>query len=235
LQKVLAHAGIASRRAAEDLMRAGRVWVDGRAATELGMRVDATQAKIEVDGRRVNVRLDREYLLLNKPAGYVTTAADPQKRPTVMDLVRSRTRVYPIGRLDADTQGLLLLTNDGELAHRLAHPRYQVPKTYLAEVQGSPAPEALRRLTTGVRLDDGPARATSARVVGKGKARSQIELVLTEGRKREVRRMLEEVGHPVVKLVRTRFGPVDVRGLKAGTTRRLTPQEVGELHKIVGL
>jgi 23S rRNA pseudouridine2605 synthase len=235
LQKVLAHAGVASRRAAEDLMRAGRVWVDGRPATELGMRVDPTRARIEVDGKRVNVRQDHVYILLNKPAGYVTTAADPQSRPTVLDLVRTRTRVFPVGRLDADTQGLLLLTNDGELAHRLAHPRYQVPKTYLAEVQGSPEPGALRALTEGVLLDDGPARAVSVRTVGKSRARSQIELVLTEGRKREVRRMLEAVGHPVIKLVRTRFGPIDVRGLKAGATRTLTPHEVGELQRTVGL
>lgn len=217
------------------MMRAGRVWVDGRPATELGMRVDAARAKIEVDGRRVNVRGDREYILLNKPSGYVTTATDPQKRPTVMDLVRSHGRVYPVGRLDADTQGLLLLTNDGELAHRLAHPRYAVPRTYLAEVRGPMPVEACRRLVAGVRLDDGPARAAEAAIVRRGKARTQVELVLKEGRKREVRRMFEAVGFPVINLVRTRFGPVSVRGLKAGATRKLTPQEVGELHRLVGL
>lgn len=216
-------------------MRAGRVWVNGRPATELGMRVDAATARIEVDGQRVNVRSDREYLLLNKPDGYVTTASDPQGRPTVMDLVRSRVRLFAVGRLDADTQGLLLLTNDGELAHRLTHPRYKVPRTYLAEVRGPVPVETIRKLIAGVRLDDGPARATAARVVGRGKARTHVELILTEGRKREVRRMLEAVGHPVTKLVRTRFGPVDVRGLRAGATRRLTPQEVGELHRLVGL
>jgi len=216
-------------------MRAGRVWVDGRPATELGMRVDASTARIEVDGRRVNVRANHEYLLLNKPAGYVTTAADPQGRPTVMDLVGTRARVYPVGRLDADTQGLLLLTNDGELTHRLTHPRYQVPRTYLAEVRGPVSAEACKRLVDGVRLDDGPARAVSANVVRRGKTRTQVELVLTEGRKREVRRMLEAIGYPVTKLVRTRFGPVDLRGVKAGTTRRLAPHEVGELHRIVGL
>jgi 23S rRNA pseudouridine2605 synthase len=235
LQKVLSHAGVASRRAAEELMRGGRVWVNGRPATELGMRVDARTAKIEVDGRRVNVRGDRVYLILNKPAGYVTTASDPQRRPTVMDLVTSRERVYPVGRLDADTQGLLILTNDGELAHRLSHPRYRVPRTYLAEVLGSVAPETCTRLVDGVRLDDGPARATSARIVAKSRGRSQVELVLGEGRKREVRRMLEALGHPVSKLVRTRFGPIDVRGLRAGATRALTPAEVGDLHRLVGL
>jgi 23S rRNA pseudouridine2605 synthase len=235
LQKVLARAGIASRRASEDLMRSGRVWVDGKPATELGLRVDPARARIEVDGARVHVRGDREYILLNKPAGYVTTVIDPQKRPTVIDLVKTRTRVFPIGRLDADTQGLLLLTNDGELAHRLAHPRYRVEKVYLAEVRGPLSAEGCRRLTEGVRLDDGPARAAEARVVGRGKSRTQVEVTMTEGRKREVRRMLEEIGHPVIKLVRTRFGPVDVRGLKAGDTRDLTPHEVGELHRLVGL
>ena len=216
-------------------MRAGRVWVNGRPATELGMRVDPQTAKIEVDGLRVNVRPDHVYLLLNKPAGYVTTVSDPQGRPTVMDLVKERSRVYPVGRLDADTTGLLLLTNDGELAHRLSHPRYQVPKTYLAEVRGPMSPKACARLTEGVRLEDGPARAAAAKVIGRGKSRTQVEVVMTEGRKREVRRMLEEVGNPVVKLVRTRFGPIDVRGVKSGATRPLTPQEVGELHKLVGL
>jgi len=235
LQKVLAHAGVASRRAAEELMRGGRVWVDGRPATELGMRVDPSRARIEVDGRRVHVRSDRTYLLLNKPAGYVTTVTDPQGRPTVMDLVRSKARVYPVGRLDTDTQGLLLLSDDGELTHRLTHPRYEVRRTYLAEVRGAMSPGAIRKMTEGIKLDDGPAKAVSARIIRRGKARTQVELVLTEGRKREVRRMLEAVGFPVISLVRTRFGPVDLRGVKAGGVRILTPQEVGELHKLVGL
>jgi len=216
-------------------MRAGRVWVDGRPANELGMRVDPTRARIEVDGRRVNVHPDREYILLNKPSGYVTTASDPHGRRTVVDLIGGRTRLYPVGRLDADTQGLLLMTNDGELTHRLTHPRYQVPKTYLAEVEGSVSPESCKRLEEGVRLDDGPARAQSARVVRRSKGRTHVELVLTEGRKREVRRMLEAIDAPVVKLVRTKLGPIDIRGLKAGSTRKLTPQEVGELQRFVGL
>lgn len=216
-------------------MRAGRVWVNGRPATELGMRVDPTSARIEVDGRRVNVRSDHVYLLMNKPAGYVTTASDPQGRPTVMDLVKERARIYPVGRLDADTTGLLLLTNDGELAHRLSHPRYQVPKTYLAEVRGPMSAGAISKLTEGVRLEDGKAKAQDAKVIGRTKSRTQVEVVMTEGRKREVRRMLEAVGNPVVKLVRTRFGPIALRGLKSGVTRPLTPQEVGELHQLVGL
>lgn len=216
-------------------MLAGRVWVDGRPATTLGMRVDPERSKIEVDGRRVHVKTDHEYLLLNKPAGVVTTVRDPQGRPTVMDLVRSDRRLYPVGRLDADTNGVLLMTDDGELTHRLSHPRYEIPRTYVAEVKGLVPPAAIRRLTTGVRLEDGPARAKSAKVVRSAGSRTQIELVLTEGRKREVRRMVEAVGFPVLKLVRTAFGPLNLRALKAGRTRRLTPQEVGELHKLVGL
>jgi pseudouridine synthase len=232
---VLAHAGVASRRAAEQMMLAGRVWVDGRAATTLGMRVDPQRSKIEVDGRRIHVSDDHDYFLLNKPEGYVTTVKDPQGRPTVIELVKSDKRLYPVGRLDVDTQGVLLLTDDGELTHRLSHPRYQVPRTYVAEVRGLMPPAAVRRLAEGVRLDDGPARAQTARAIRSASNRTQVELVLTEGRKREVRRMLEEVGFPVLKLVRTRFGPLTLRGVKAGRTRRLSADEVGELHRLVGL
>lgn len=216
-------------------MLEGRVWVDGRPATTLGMRVDAERSKIEVDGQRIHVTGDKAYLLLNKPAGIVTTAHDPQGRETVLDLVRSDRRLYPVGRLDADTQGVLLLTDDGELTHRLTHPRYEVPRTYVAEVRGVVPPAACRRLVSGVRLEDGPARARSAKVIRSVGSRTQVELVLTEGRKREVRRMLESVGFPVLKLVRTRFGPLNLKGLRAGRTRKLTAQEVGELHKLVGL
>ena len=216
-------------------MLAGRVWVDGRPATTLGMRVDPQRSQIEVDGQRVYVSDEHEYLLLNKPSGVVTTVRDPQGRQTVLDLIRSDRRVYPVGRLDADTQGVLLLTDDGELTHRLSHPRYQIPRTYVAEVRGVVPPAAVGRLVDGVRLDDGPARAKSAKVIRSAGSRTQLELVLTEGRKREVRRMLEAIGFPVLNLVRTRFGPLTLRGLKAGKTRSLTPEEVGELHKIVGL
>ncbi len=216
-------------------MLAGRVWVDGRPATTLGMRVDPTRSQIEVDGQRVHVSTDHEYILLNKPSGVVTTVSDPQGRPTVMDLIRSDRRVYPVGRLDADTQGVLLLTDDGELTHRMSHPRYEIPRTYVVEVKGLVPEAAVRRLVAGVRLEDGPARAKTAKVIRSAGSRTQLELVLTEGRKREVRRMLESIGFPALKLVRTRFGPLTLRGLKAGKTRLLTPQEVGELHKIVGL
>lgn len=221
------------------MMLAGRVWVDGAPATTLGMRVDPARARIEVDGRRVHVRDDDAYLVLNKPEGYVTTMRDPQGRATVMDLVSGAVpkgiRVFPVGRLDADTQGLLLLTSNGELAHRLAHPRHEVTKTYLAEVRGDVPDAAARRLVSGVRLDDGPARARSARLRTRGRGKTQVEIVMTEGRKREVRRMLAEVGFPVTRLVRVAFGPVKLGGLKSGTARRLTPEEVGELHALVGL
>lgn len=232
---MLAAAGIASRRAAEQLMLAGRVWVDGAPATTLGMRVNPARARIEVDGRRIAVDPEREYFLLNKPEGYVTTARDPQGRPTVTELVRARGRLFPVGRLDADTQGLLILTNDGELAHRLAHPRYQVPRTYLAEVRGEVPGSPFNRLVEGVRLEDGPARAQSARVVDRARGRSHVELVMTEGRKREVRRMLEAVGFTVLKLVRTRLGPLRIRGMGVGQVRPLTATEVGELYRSVGL
>jgi pseudouridine synthase len=220
---------------AEQMMLAGRVWVDGRPATTLGLRVDPERSHIEVDGQRIHVAGDNEYLLLNKPAGVVTTAHDPQGRKTVLDLIHTDRRIYPVGRLDADTHGVLLLTDDGELTHRLTHPRYEVPRTYVAEVRGIVPEAAIRRLVSGVRLDDGPARARSAKLIRSVGNRTQIELVLTEGRKREVRRMLEAVGFPVIKLVRTRFGPLNLRGLKAGRARPLTAQEIGELHKLVGL
>ncbi len=216
-------------------MVSGRVWVDGRAATTLGMRVDPERSRIEVDGKRVHVASGHEYLLMNKPAGVVTTARDPQGRTTVLDLIRSERRVYPVGRLDADTQGVLLLTDDGELTHRLTHPRYEVPRTYVAEVRGLVPPAAVRRLVAGVSLDDGPARARAAKVIRSVGNKTQLELVLAEGRKREVRRMLEAVGFPVLKLVRTRFGPLNLKGLRAGKMRPLTAAEVGELHKLVGL
>lgn len=235
LQKVLAAAGIASRRAAEEMIVAGRVRVDGTVVRVLGTRVDPTKARIEVDGRRIGLRTDREYVLVNKPAGVVTTARDPQRRPIVIDLVPGGRRLFPVGRLDADTCGLLLLTDDGELSHRLAHPRYGVEKTYLARVAGRVVAETLRRLERGVSLDDGPARAVRARVRRSTPTESQVEIVMREGRKREVRRMLDAVGHPVVELVRTEFGPLRIGGLASGRHRRLTPAEVGELYRMVGL
>ena len=230
LQKLLARAGFGSRRACELLIAAGRVSVDGEIAI-LGTRADPARAHITLDGVPVIVDSTLVYWLLNKPAGFVTTARDPQGRPTVMELVPPEPRVFSVGRLDLETEGLLLLTNDGELAELLSHPRHGVEKAYLAEVDGVPAPGALRRLREGVQLDDGPARATRVQVVQKSAhGGSALEIVLKEGRKRIVRRMCAEIGHPVRRLVRTRIGPLTDSKLAPGERRPLTPQEVRALY-----
>jgi 23S rRNA pseudouridine2605 synthase len=238
LQKVLAGAGLGSRRACEELIAAGRVTVDGVVVAELGTRVDPDRAVIHVDGQRVNVRSDLVYLALNKPRGVLSTMADDRGRRTVADLVADRPeRLFHVGRLDADTEGLLLLTNDGELAHRLMHPGFGVAKTYLATVPG-PVPRTLgRRLREGIQLEDGPVRVDAFRVVqqegGGADIRAIVEVVLHEGRNRIVRRMLEAVGHPVQRLVRTSIGPVRLGGQRPGTLRELTRDELGELYRLV--
>lgn len=226
LQKVLAAAGVASRRAAEDLIAEGRVQVNGDVAV-LGRRVDARRDRITVDGTPVGTDPDLVYYLVNKPAGVVSTAADPQGRPTVVDLVPSTPRVFPVGRLDASTEGLLLLTNDGELAHRMTHPSFGVEKEYLAQVEGSPSPGALRRLREGIDLDDG--RTAPARV--SRVAPDALRITIHEGRNRQVRRMTEAVGHPVRRLVRTRIGPLRTGGLRPGEWRALDQDEVRELER----
>jgi 23S rRNA pseudouridine2605 synthase len=223
LNAFLARAGVASRRAADELVKAGRVRVNGGPG-ELSTVVGAHDV-VEVDGRRVRPQR-LAYVLLHKPAGVVTTARDPQRRPTVVDLVDRDPRVVPVGRLDADTTGALLLTNDGPLAHRLAHPRYGVEKTYLADVEGDPGPDSLRRLREGVELEDGrtaPARARRLR-------RGRVELVLHEGRKRQVKRMLEAVGHPVRRLHRPEYAGLTLDGLASGEWRELTRDEVEALR-----
>ena len=221
LQKVLAQAGIGSRRACEALIAAGRVTVNGVVAG-LGQRVDATEDRVAVDGVPVSVRPGLVHYLLNKPAGVVTTSADPQGRATVIDLVPPQPRVFSVGRLDATTEGLLILTNDGELAHHLTHPRYGVEKEYFAVVEGSPSPSAVRRLREGVELEDGiTAPARVALIPPNG-----LRLTIHQGRNRQVRRMCAAVGHPVVRLVRTRIGPVADRQLRPGAWRMLTPSEV---------
>jgi len=221
LQKVLAQAGIGSRRACETLIAAGRVTVNGVVAG-LGQRVDATEDRVAVDGVPVSVRPGLVHYLLNKPAGVVTTSADPQGRATVIDLVPPQPRVFSVGRLDATTEGLLILTNDGELAHHLTHPRYGVEKEYFAVVEGSPSPSAVRRLREGVELEDGiTAPARVALIPPNG-----LRLTIHQGRNRQVRRMCAAVGHPVVRLVRTRIGPVADRQLRPGAWRMLTPSEV---------
>lgn len=229
LQKVLARAGVGSRRASEDLIREGRVTVNGRRAT-LGDKVDPTTDRVELDGAKVPLDPGLRYFAFNKPAGVVTTARDPSGRPDLSAFFPSGPRVFPVGRLDRDSEGLLLFTNDGELTNRLTHPRYGVEKEYLAEVKGRPTPQTLARLERGIELEDGIARAVSARAVMKRGERSAVRLVLTEGRKREVRRMLGAVGLPVQRLVRTRVGGVRLGRLRPGTTRALRPEEVRDLY-----
>ena len=228
LNAFLARAGVASRRRADELIRAGRVRVNG-APGELSTVVGRHDV-VEVDGARVQ-RQRLAHVLLHKPAGVVTTARDPQGRRTVVDLVPEEPRVVPVGRLDVDTTGALLLTNDGDLAHRLAHPRYGVSKVYEAEVEGTPSPEALARLRGGVELDDGVTAPAGARRVGPGR----IELTLHEGRKHQVKRMCEAVGHPVRQLHRSRYAGLDLAGLGAGESRELTTDEVAALRRLVGL
>jgi 23S rRNA pseudouridine2605 synthase len=230
LQKVLAAAGLGSRRACEDLIADGRVTVDGEVA-ELGTRVDPQTAVIHVDGDRVIVRDDLVYLALNKPRGVLSAMSDSRGRRTVGDLVGDRPeRLFHVGRLDADSEGLLLLTNDGELAHRLMHPSFGVLKTYLATVPGPVGKQVGRRLRAGVQLEDGPAAVDSFRVVQAHGNQAIVEVVLHEGRKHIVRRLLAEVGHPVSRLVRTRIGPVHLGGQRAGTLRPLTRSEIADLH-----
>jgi 23S rRNA pseudouridine2605 synthase len=230
LQKLLARAGLGSRRACEVLIAGGRVTVDGEVAV-LGTRADPARSRIVVDGVPVVVDDTLVYWLLNKPAGYVTTAHDPQGRSTVVELVPDEPRVFAVGRLDRDTEGLLLLTNDGELAELLTHPRHGVEKEYLAEVEGVPAAGALRALREGVELDDGPARAVRAHVVQRARdGASAVEIVLKEARKRIVRRMCAEIGHPVRRLVRTRIGPLSDPKLAPAAYRPLTGAEVRSLY-----
>jgi 23S rRNA pseudouridine2605 synthase len=225
LQKVLARAGIGSRRACEDLIAEGKVTVNGVPAV-LGRRVDPEDDRIEVDGVPLSVREGLVYYLLNKPAGVVTTASDPEGRPTVVELVPEEPRVYPVGRLDYETEGLLLLTNDGDLTHRLTHPSFGVEKEYLAEVTGTPSRGVLRMLREGVELDDGPTAPAKASL----QPPNHLTLTIHEGRNRQVRRMCDAVGHPVVRLVRTRIGPIVDRTLKPGDWRELTPAEVRSLE-----
>lgn len=239
LQKVLSRAGIASRRAAEELIDAGRVSVDGAVVTEQGRRVDPTTAVIHVDGQRVALREDQVYLALNKPRGVHSTMSDERGRRCVGDYVRGRQEggagLFHVGRLDADTEGLLLLTNDGELANRLMHPSHEVPKTYLAEVDGTPARDLGRRLRAGIELDDGLAVADGFKVVEKLGGRCLVEIVLHEGRKHVVRRMLAEAGYPVRRLVRTQLGELRLGGAKPGNLRPLNQAEIGALYAAVGL
>lgn len=234
LQKVLAACGWGSRRVSEDLIAAGRVTVNGEVAV-LGRRVDAANDLIEVDGAPVGAKPGLVHYLLNKPRGVVTTAKDTHGRPTVIELVPAEPRVFPVGRLDSETEGLLLLTNDGDLAHRLQHPSYGVPKWYLAEVPGPVGRDVGRTLKAGIELDDGPVAVDEFSVVDSAPGKALLEIVIHEGRKHVVRRMLEEVGHPVERLVRTRIGSIRLGELPPGRTRPLNAGEVAGLFRDVGL
>jgi 23S rRNA pseudouridine2605 synthase len=236
LQKVLAEAGIGSRRYCEELIGAGRVEVDGQTVRRFGARVDPEHQVIKVDGKRIPAKPGLVYLAFNKPPKVLTAMSDDRGRKTVTDYLGDRSeRLFHIGRLDYDTEGLMLLTNDGELAHRLAHPSFEVAKTYLAEVTG-PVPNDLgRRLQAGIELDDGVATADRFRVIDRSGNRTLVEVTLHEGRKHIVRRMLAATGHPVSRLVRTDVGPIRLGNLKPGASRDLTTREIGELYAAVGL
>ncbi|KGI68278.1 rRNA pseudouridine synthase [Mycolicibacterium rufum] len=239
LQKVLSQAGIASRRVAEKMIRDGRVEVDGMLVTELGTRVDPQASVIRVDGARIAVDDDRVYLAINKPRGMHSTMSDDRNRPCVGDLIEHRVRgnkkLFHVGRLDADTEGLLILTNDGELAHRLMHPSYEVPKTYLATVLGA-VPRGLgKKLRAGIDLEDGPVRVDDFAVVDTVPGKSLVRVTLHEGRKHIVRRLLAEVGFPVRELVRTDIGEVTLGDQRPGSIRVLTQKEIGDLYTAVGL
>jgi 23S rRNA pseudouridine2605 synthase len=228
IQKAIAHAGLMSRRAAEEAMLAGRVQLNGRPVV-LGDRVDPETDVLTVDGAPIPVAPDVVTYLLYKPVDVISTAEDPQGRPTVVDLIDSEHRLYPVGRLDADSEGLILVSNDGELTNRVTHPGFGITKKYLAEVTPNPSPQTIRRLEQGVELDDGPARAVSARLVDSRPGRSLVELVMVEGRNREVRRMFEAVGHRVTRLVRTAIGPITDPNLGPGESRLLSATEIKTL------
>ncbi len=236
LQKVLAQAGVASRRACEVLMSGGRVEVDGAVVTQLGARVDPERAVIRVDGVRIPVARAHVYLVLNKPSGVVSSMADERGRPDLSGFVTGRAeRLFHVGRLDTDTDGLIVLTNHGEFAHRLAHPSYELQKTYVAQVDGTVKPGLRSSLLAGVELEDGPVKVDAFKVMGVHAGRSVVELVIHEGRNRIVRRLLASLGHPVLLLSRTAIGPIQLGGLRSGQLRELDPDELGALLDAVGL
>ncbi len=235
LHKVLAHAGVASRRKCEELIATGRVRVNGQMVRTPGSKVDPGRDRIEVDGTPITVPREHTYLLLNKPAGCVTTAHDPQGRPTVMDLVRTRERLYPVGRLDMDSEGLLLLTDDGDLAHRLIHPSYEHEKEYHVLVDGKPTARTLQRLREGIELEDGFTWPAEVTLLPQEAGGTWLRFVIHEGRRRQLRRMCKAVGHPVRRLIRVRIGPLTLRDLQPGQHRSLTNEEQALLRGAVGL
>jgi 23S rRNA pseudouridine2605 synthase len=236
VQKFLARAGVASRRGSEDLITAGRVAVNGQIVTGLGSKVDPATDVVTVDGRQVSLADAPVYIALNKPAGVVTTMSDPQGRRTVASLVPAAENpgLFPVGRLDRDTTGLLLFTTDGELSHRLLHPRWKVEKTYRVRVDGSLSEAEVALLREGIELDDGPTQPAEIEILDTGRT-SKAVITIREGRKRQVRRMFSAVGHPVIELHRSSFGPVDVGGLREGEVRELSDAEVSALRAAVDL
>jgi 23S rRNA pseudouridine2605 synthase len=236
LQKILSAAGVASRRASEDLIREGRVSVNGTTVMELGTKADPERDDIRVDGRRIHPERRRLYLLLNKPRGYVTTRHDPQQRPTVLDLLKGVNEyVYPVGRLDYDSEGLLLLTNDGELAARLMHPRHEVERVYEVRVRGTPDAHVLDRLARGVVVEGRRTAPARVRLTAGRESQAIVEIAIHEGRHRQVRHMFDAVGHPVVRLRRIRIGPIADEKLRPGEFRELTPPELARLKRTAGL
>ena len=230
IQKAIANAGLMSRRKAEEAVEAGRVRLDGD-QTRLGDRVDVETQTLTLDGLPLPVNPELETHLLYKPVGVISTADDPQGRETVIDLITSDRRLYPVGRLDADSEGLILISNDGDLTNRVTHPRFGITKKYLALVEGIPSKSAVRRLVAGVELDDGTARAESARVVDRLERRVLLEIVMVEGRNREIRRMLSVIGHETVQLVRTSIGPIVDKDLRPGESRLLEAAEIRDLFE----
>lgn len=236
LQKILSHAGVASRRAAEEMIRAGRITVDGTAVTELGAKYDAAQHEIAVDGVRIAAEEQKYYILLNKPRGYLSTARDDRGRKTVLDLLPDfPARLYPVGRLDADTEGLLLITNDGALTHGLLHPRFEIAKVYHAEIAGEVTAEGLAQLRRGILLEDGITAPAKLRILRAEEGRTEVETVIHEGRNRQVRRMYAAIGCRVVSLRRVRFAQLTLKGLACGAYRHLTAEEIQALRKIAGV
>lgn len=235
LQKVLAQAGVASRRVCEGLIAEGRVQVDGKVVVEPGVRVRPENVTIHVDGVRLSLDVEHRYVMFNKPAGVITTMSDPQGRPAIDDHLTPEmisARLVHVGRLDRETEGLLLLTNDGELAHRLTHPSYEVPKTYMVEVAGSVKKTVGKQLLEGIELEDGPIAVDSYRLLGSTGSRTMIEVTLHSGRNRIVRRIFDHVGHPVLRLVRTAIGQITVGDQRQGTVRDLGKQELGHLLEL---
>jgi pseudouridine synthase len=236
LNRYLAACGLVSRRKCDAIILDGRVTVNGNKVVELATFVDPRRDRVTVDGKTVKPPHKHTYLLMNKPEGYLTTASDPQGRPTVMELVpEGESRLYPVGRLDSDTTGLLLLTDDGKLAFRITHPRYEVEKRYLAVVDGRPSETDLAILRKGVKLDDGPTRPAKVRLISGDLERSEVEITIHEGRKRQVKRMFKAIDHPVVSLARTGIAFLEISDLEKGKCRRLKATEVAVLKRIVGL